>query len=415
MKTVFTSLIFITALQFSNLFGQNFNVVFLIDKVYEKTFLNQTLENMNAMSLIGEDNVKFKMISNSENQIKLSHDNDMEGKDQRKCEVIGMAGVRCNPCKRLDQERKNNGQVYAVTSDSDFGTCNMNIDDYKALSLDDDLMEILKEERKKAKKSKEDYTVVFWIPSNETVSVDLVTDNTSRKVDFGTLVNFTAKTNSKESIPVIMKVNDELIDECKDNGVTKINRSVPLVKQIEITETTIVTLEGKGCGETKDVKFELNEDCNEIEKVIHEATYSSKVLGPLGKKIQASATLDGVACTEVKLVDNKLYIIVLNKQCGVREFRAELEDVQTHEKFTAILRKSTDQALVHLNSSDQKNYMVFTLNHDDLKSKGVFDLRSDESEPKYKMRIVPTESVKDDLDISGKESSWINVKFQKCN
>jgi hypothetical protein len=199
MKTIFTSIILITALHFSNSFGQNFKVVFLIDKVYEKTFLNQTLETMNASSLIGEDYVQFKMISNSENQIKLSHDNEGEGKDQRKCEVIGMSGVRCNPCKRLDLERKGKGQVYAVTSDSDFGTCNMNIDDYKAMSLDDDLMVILKEEKKKAKKSNEDYTVVIWIPSNETVSVDLVTDNSSRKVDFGTLVNFTAKTNSKES------------------------------------------------------------------------------------------------------------------------------------------------------------------------------------------------------------------------
>lgn len=126
------------------------------------------------------------------------------------------------------------------------------------------------------------------------------------------------------------------------------------------------------------------------------------------------------------LVDNKYYIIVLNKQCGVKEYRAEFEDVQTKRRFTATLRKSPEQANVHLNSGDRDEYAVFTLNHDDLKSKGLFDLRpttlyennvpyTDDSEPKYKMRIVPTEAVKNSLELKGNESSYQVVKFQKCN
>jgi len=349
MRNLLFLLTFFTVASIQQLTAQSFKVVFLIDQVYEKTKLNALLESMNALDLIGEDYVEIKMISSSENQIKLSHDNQKEGKELRKCEVIGMSGVRCNPCKRLDQERKSNGIVYVQTKDNDFGTCNMDIDEYEALALDEDLAALLKEERKKAKKSgKEEYKVIIWIPSNETVSINLVHDATSVKVDFGTLVNFTAKTNSKDFIPVIMRVNNVLVDECKDNGVTRINKNEPLAKQIEITEKTIVSLEGKGCGDAINYTFELNADCNEVEQVTHDLYYSSKTVGPLGKKVAAQNTEDGVACTEIKLVDNKLYILVLNKQCGVREFKAELVDVQTKEKFTVTLRKSVDQGLVHL-------------------------------------------------------------------
>jgi hypothetical protein len=419
MKILRFTLFLFIAFQINFGFTQSFKVVFLIDQAYEKTKLNALLESMNALSLIGEDYVQIKMISNSENQIKLSHDNQKDGKEFRKCEVIGMSGVRCNPCKRLDQERKANGVVYAATRDNDFGTCNMDLDDYQALSPNDDLSMILKEERKKAKKSgKEDYTVIFWIPSSETVSINLVPDISSRKVDFGTLVNLTAKTNSKDYIPVTMRINEDLVDECKDNGFTRINKVEPLVKQIEITEKTSVSLEGKGCGEPIDIVFELNEDCNKVEQVTHEIYYTSKSVGSLGKKITAQNTEDGVACTEIKLVDNKLYILVLNKQCGVREYKAELVDVQTKEKFSVTLRKSVEQGNVHLNISDQKRFMVYTLNHDELKAKGIFDLRKgadgEPSEPKYEMRIVPTEAVTDELDIQGKQSRSVVVKFQKC-
>jgi hypothetical protein len=415
---IFASLLFIS-FEFNHVLAQSFKVVFLIDQVYEKTKLNALLESMNALSLIGEDYVQIKMISNSENQIKLSHDNQKEGKELKKCEVFGMSGVRCNPCLRLEQERKTSSVVYAATRDNDFGTCSMDLDDYKALSPSEDLSVLLKEERKIAKKSgKDEYKVIIWIPSNETVSINLVTDLSARKVDFGTLVNFTAKTNSKDYIPVIMRVNDVLVDECKDNGITRINKAEPLVKQIEITERTKVSLEGKGCGEPIDIIVELNEDCNEVEQVTHDLFYTSRTEGPLGKKIAAQNTEDGVACTEIKLVQNKLYILVINKQCGVREFKAELVDVQTKEKFVLTLRKSVEQGLLHLNVADQKSYMVYTLNHDELKAKGVFDLRKgadgEPSEPKFEMRIIPTEAVKDDLDIQGKQSRLQVVKFQKC-
>jgi hypothetical protein len=404
-------------LSFKSVYSQEFKVVFLIDKVYDKTVLNSTLESMNGLSLIGQDYVQFKMISNSENEVKLPHDNGEEGKKLKKSNVIGMAGVRCNPCKRLMAERKSSGKTitYALTSDNDFGTCNMGVDDYEALSSNDDLEEILKKERKKAKKLKDDYKVIFWLPSNQTVSIDLMSDNQSQKVDFGTLINFTASTNSKEYIPVIMKINDELVDPCKETGSYKINRTVPLSLAYEITETTKVTLEGKGCGDVKELTFEVSGKCDEIEKVVHEIYYESKAKGSLAKKVLAKNTLDGIECAEIQLVDNKYYIIVLNKQCGVKEYRAEFEDVQSKKRFSATLRKSSEQANVHLNSTDKDEFSVFTLNHDDLKSKGLFDLRSDDTEPKYKMRIIPTEAVKSSLDLKGNESVYQTVKFQKCN
>ena len=59
------------------------------------------------------------------------------------------------------------------------------------------------------------YTVIIWIPSNENVSFDLTADNSSSKVDFGTIVNLFAKTTSKDRVPVIIKVNNDLIPQCK--------------------------------------------------------------------------------------------------------------------------------------------------------------------------------------------------------
>ena len=401
----------------NNFYSQDFKVVFLIDKPYEKTTLNITLESMNGLSLIGEDFVQFKMISNSENEVKLPHDNGLEGKDKKKSNVIGMAGVRCHPCKRLHEERKTKNTTYILSSDNDFGTCKLNVDDYETIASGDELKEIIKKERKKAKKLNENYKVIFWIPDNKTISVDLVADNENKKVDFGTSVTFTATTNSAVSIPVIMSINGELIDECKENGVAKINKATPLSISHEITETTEIKLDVKGCGDTdaKKMTIEVNGNCNQIEKVIHDIYYTSKVKGSLAKRVSAENTLDGVAHSVLQLVDSKYYLIVLNKQCGVREYRAEFEDVQTGNKISTTLKKSQAQADVHLNSSDRESFSVFILNHDDLKSKGLFDERSDETEPKYNMRIFPTEAVKEDLDLKGYESKAQAVKFQKCN
>jgi len=412
---------FITCLILTaNISAQEFKVVFLIDKPYDKTSLNTMLESMNGLSLIGEDFVQFKMISNSENEVKLPHDNGDSGKKLKKSNVIGMAGVRCNPCKRLMDERKAKGATYVLTSDNDFGTCKLGVDDYEALSSSDDLMEIIKKERKKAKKVDGDYKVVFWIPSNQTVSVELLSDiETNKKVDFGTLVTFTASTNSKENIPVIMKVNDELVDACKDNGVAKINRNIPLNISHEITELTNVTLEGKGCGELKKITIDVSGKCDEIEKVIHEVTYNSKSKGPLG--VKKTAQLEGISFSLLQLIDNKYYIVVINKQCGVREYRADFVERTTGRRFSFTLRKSQEQANVHLTASDRDNYSVFTLNHDDLKSKGFFEDVKDPSnseltlEPAYNMTIVPVEAVKSSLELRGNESEPHLVRFQKCN
>ena len=421
MKSLFTLIILITSIQFSNFYGQkDFKVVFLIDRVYEKGMLNTLLEQMKALNFIGEEYVQFKMISNAENTIKLNHRYD-DGKDVRDCEVIGMPGVRCDPCNRLEEEKKKGKTaVFAVTSDSDNGVCNMGLDDYSAISQDEDLSKLIKNEKKKAKKTKESYTVIIWIPSNETVSFNLTADNSSLKVDFGTIVNLLAQTTSKDRVPVIIKVNNDLISQCKETGSTKINRDEALSFQIEITESTTVSLKGKGCDNEKTLTFEVNEDCNAIKKVEHDVTYISKSDGkPLGKIVLSTIALDGIECTEIRFIDDSKYLFILNKQCGVREYKLELEDIETHKLFSFILRKSFDQSIKHLNTEDQKDKIVYEVNSFDLKGKGVFEERTvsdpTKKEAKYKMRIVPTEAVKANLKLNGKESNWVTVKFQKCN
>ena len=399
---------------FGGYFAQNFSVVLLIDKPYKADQLNLELESMNLIDLMEEDFLTIKMMATSENDQPMRHSYD-DGKKIKKCNIVLMAGVRCDPCKRLNQEINGSAtvSVYAQTSDNDFGTCDLKVGKYNPFLASEHLDEIIKQERKKAKKVNGDYKVIFWIPSNETVTIDLLTSTASRKVDFGTEITFTAKTNSKEKTSVIMKVNDELIEECSETGSTKIQRGSDLTKTIEITDETIVSLEGKGCGEPKIISIELSGKCDQIEKVKHELLYNSKSVGPLGKF--ASNTLDNMPCTTIKLVDNKYYMVVLNKQCGVRSYRADLVDVKTSKEYSFNLKKDINQSAIHLNGFDREDFMVFTLNHDIMKSSGIFERPGDDTEPKYKMRIVPVDAIKVDLDLQGNESKWETVKFQKCN
>lgn len=397
---------------FGGYFGQNFSVVLLIDKPYKESQLNNDLENMNLVSLIEEEFLTIKMMATSENDQPMRHSYD-DGKKIKKCNIVLMAGVRCDPCKRLNQEINGTGtvSVYALTSDNDFGTCDLKVGKYNPFLPNENLDEIIKQERKKAKKAKGDYKVIFWIPSNETVTIDLLASTASRKVDFGTEITFTAKTNSKEKTSVIMKVNDKLIDECEETGSTKIQRGSDLTKTIEITDETTVSLEGKGCGEPKTITIELSGKCDQIEKVKHELLYNSKAEGPLGKI--APKTIDKEPITTIKLVQGKYYMVVLNKQCGVKAYRADLVDVNTGKEFSFVLDKNLNQSAVHLNESDREYFMVFTLNKLVMEDAGVFE-GTEESEAKFKMRIVPVEAIKDDLDLQGNESKWVRVKFQKC-
>ena len=392
-------------------YAQKFEVELLIDNKYKPEKLNGMLASLGLLSSIGEDYLKIKMVG--EVETKINHSNGLGDKEEKDCDIILMPGVLCDPCKRLQEGITSSGivKVFAQTTDNDFGTCDMKIQDYDAISANEDLAAIIKAEKKKAKKLKEDYKVIIWIPSNETVTIDLVASTDERKVDFGTAITFTAKTNNQENTSVIMTVNSEEIEE----GRQQINRKVNYAKTIEIVEPTIVTLKVKGCDNPKTMKFELYGNCEEIEKVVHDITYDSKSVGPLGTKTSASQNLDNNACTIIKLVDNKLYMVVINKQCGVRSYRAELVDIQTNEEYKVVMKKSVAQSDVHLSSGDKVDYTVYTLDHDIMKSRGIFDLRDDETEPKYKMRIVPTESIKSDLEVKGYESKWEVVKFQKCN
>lgn len=421
MKKLVKSLLVILLLSNTTCFGQAFKVKLLIDKVYSEATLNTFLETMGISTLIEEDYLKIQMISVAEVESKVRHSNGLDGKEAKKCEVVLDAGVRCNPCARLMKAKgAKDGTVklYAQTMDNDLGNCNLGVDDYEALGKSDNLEDIIKAEKKKAKKAKGDYTVVIWIPSAEAVSIDLTVSTTDKKVDFGTELTFTAKTNSKENTKIIMAINDEVIDECKEaeGGALPINRSTPFSKVVEIIEPTKVTVKGKGCGEVqKEIIIELSGNCNSnnVENVSHQITYDSKSFGPLG--IKREKTLDGIPCTEIRLVDNKYYMVVINKQCAFKNYRVELQKLNSGVEFKIPMKKSVDQSSVHLKGSDKDDYIIYTLNHDDMKSKGVFDRSPDEDEPKYKMRIVPTEAIKDDIDTDGYESEWKTVKFQKCN
>jgi hypothetical protein len=419
MKIIKFKLIPFFILGFFTAFTQKFEVEFLIDRTYNKVTLNTILESMNLLSSIDEDYLTIKMIAAAETESKIKHDNNKEGKELMECHVVLMAGVLCDPCNRLQKgikSIKSPGvvKVFAQTTDNDFGTCDMKVQDYDAISANEDLAAIIKAEKEKAKKLKVDYKVLIWIPSNETVTIDLVVSTNERKVDFGTEITFTAKTNSKEKTSVIMLVNGEEIEECKESGSVKISRVLPLVKAIEIIEPTIVTLVRKGCGNPKKVTFELNRNCEEIETVVHDIWYDSKSIGPLGTKTSASQNLDNNAFTIIKLVDNKLYMVVINKQCGVRSYRAELVDIQTNVEYKFNLKKSSDQSGIHLSSGDMEDYIVYTLDQNIMKSQGIIHC-DDDTEPKYRMRIVPVEAINDDLKVKGYESKWEVVKFQKCN
>ena len=418
MKTLKFKLIPFFILGFFTAFTQKFEVELLIDRTYNKVTLNTILESMNLLSSIDEDYLTIKMIAAAETESKIKHDNNKEGKELMECHVVLMAGVLCDPCNRLQKginSIKSPGVLKVFTTDIDFGTCDMKVQDYDAISANEDLAAIIKAEKEKAKKLKVDYKVLIWIPSNQTVTIDLVVSTNERKVDSGTEITFTAKTNSKEKTSVIMLVNGEEIEECKESGSVKISRSLPFVKAIEIYEPTIVSLEGKGCGNPKKVTFELNRNCEEIETVVHDISYDSKSIGPLGTKTSASQNLDNNACTFIKLVDNNLYMVVINKQCGVRSYRAELVDIQTNVEYKFNLKKSNEQSAIHLSSSDMEDYTVYTLDRSIMMSQGIFDLRADDTEPKYRMRVVPVEAIKDDLKVKGFESKWEVVKFQKCN
>jgi hypothetical protein len=397
---------------------KKFEVVLLIDRPYDAAEFADLLEKFQISSLIEEDYLKIKMISASDNDSKIKYDNGFSGKENKKCDVILNAGVRCNPCQRLNKEKSEGKvEIFVQTSDNAFGTCDLGIDDYGAISSKEDLNVLIKEQKKIAKKSKSNYKVIFWIPSDNTISIDLIPSTSDKKVEFGTEVTFTSNTNSEENINVVMKINDELIDECSETGYVGISKNYQIQKTIEIIGATRVTLDGKDCEVTKEIEIGLTRDCSEeLNKVEQELMYVSKKpgVGSLGEK--SGVVLDGVPCTTIKLIDKNLYFIIIKKQCNFRDYGVELIDVKTKEKFTVNLVKDEglNQSLSHLSSSDRQNYSLFIMKKTILEDLGILKERKDGTEPKYNMRIVPIESYKKDLDIKGYESDWAVVKFQKC-
>jgi len=398
---------------FSLGFAQKFEVVLLIDNIYEdRESFNIILGKFSLLPLIEEDYFKIKMIAASGVESKIKHYDD---ENRNECDIILMAGVKCDPCHRLGLEKKTpeTVKVFVQTTNNVSGTCDLKVDDYEAFSEEEDLAAIIKEQRKIAKKKKKDYKVIFWIPSNEKNTIDLVATPSDNAVDFGTVVNVKATTNSKEGIMVEMKVNDELIKKCSENdGFTKITQQLPLVENIEIIEPTTVTVAEKGCENPKRIEIKLNSTCDSVIKIKHKILYDSKSYGPLGTTTKN--ILDGLNTTTIKLVNDNYYVI-LNKQCGIRSYAVELIEIQTGSEYKVPLMKSVDQSSIHLREVDLEKYNVFRMEYNTFKEMGILKSRSDGSEPKYKMRIVPEKPAKEGLELEERhKSDWVVVKFQKC-
>jgi len=417
-----TTVVLFFSLFFSWGFAQKFEVLFLIDKVYDEYELRSMLEKWNILSLVKEDYLTIKMVSSSENESKIKFHNKLDGKDKAECDVVSMSDVFCNPCRRLAEAREIDGggsvKIFIQNTGKSLATCDLGIDDYEAISEQEDLGEMIKKHKKLAKKSKKNYKVIFWVPSGQTVKLNLTVKPNLKKVEFGEEVTFIASTNSEVPTNVLMKVNNVPIPQCSDQGFTMLDNTVSLFYTDEIIKPTVVTLEIVGCGnpDPEEIKIDLISDCNKpLEKVKYDIMHNSVSLGSsLGTK--KNNINDNTPYTVIKLIDNESYFVIVNKQCGIQFYQAEVVDIQTNETFEITLSKdeNLNQSLVHLSELDRKNYSLFIISKKTIEDLGIGAEQSDGSDHLYKMRIVPLKAYKE-VNINGLESKYEVVKFQKCN
>jgi hypothetical protein len=408
--------------------AQNFQILMLIDNEYNKDELNNKLEELNVLSLIKDDNFKIRMISSTDKSKKVAHENTDsngevvgDGKKKLKCEIACDSAIKCNPCDRIKKEIKDlNHQIYVIAdSKSEFDLCELKENQYKTLLPDEDLQVIIKSERKRAKKEGlNNFKLIFWIPSEETVTLDLLSDNKDEKLDCGSVVTLTAKTNSKKALKIEIKVNDKLIEQCEETGFTSTSLDEPFSFPIEITQETKVTMTARDCGGIEKEKLLRVSKAieSEIEQVKHYLLYDSRDGKPLGKEDNDDE--DGIECTEIRLIGGNHYYFVINKQCGITEYRLELKEKSSKKTINIILQKAeAEETMSKLNNSDRNKHSLYTLGKGTLETNGVFDKvkkNGEEWEPKYDLRIVPVDAIQGKESLKNKGSEWKPVKFQKC-
>jgi hypothetical protein len=158
-------------LYYNFFFTQDLKVVFLIDQEYEKKNLNNLLLKLNCLSLIGREEVLFKMKSNTDKDTAFIHDNGLIGRHMKKSLIFCSNKDKFNSCQRINDEKKNlNTLTYILTINEEFSSldiCKLSIYELITITESDNIEFIIKYAKKNAKKLKKDYKLIIWIPNKE--------------------------------------------------------------------------------------------------------------------------------------------------------------------------------------------------------------------------------------------------------
>jgi hypothetical protein len=421
MKLKFLFTIIFSTLNFLFCVSQNsqgFSVTVLIDESYSKTYLTNLLRRHKLVEYIGKDYFKIKFAGNKDNKVKYIHEDG--GRVVNECEIFTNSNVICNPCIRFQKERnklsKEKSKIYILTSDPDVITCDIDVEDYKSITNDENIGKLIDQNIKDFKKKKLDsLAIYFWFPVTSVNTVDMELINPADKeVEFGKEIQLKLFTNSKNNVSYNLKKNGELIRVNSEIDEDIIIKGTPEFIPVAIEENTVFSLEAKGCGVQKTIEVKMKNSCNSAEKVVINTLSSSLNGTHFFKKMTSS--YDMIDYLEVFLTDNKYYFFPINKQCGVESYKVLLENVRDSTKyFTYELRLEERLADVYLSTNDKNKYVIGLLTHDRLKYDKVFEDDEEGNEPIYRLKIIPTKALRNSIKLEGYESESINVKFRKCN
>ena len=411
-------LFFCFSLSFTLLFGQEkFSVVLLIDDEYTEDGLNSLLGNWQLNSLIEENYVKIKMSSQGNVDLKSLH-------RYRKytTEVIQEAIAKCTPCARLTKESNRcSPRYYVFTSNSDInGTCDLGIDDYTAINSYTNLADLIKQERKKAKKSKDPVKMIVWKPSTTPFTFDLQVTSVTDTLTCGDLIN--VKINSSSGLNQVRFYYNDTLQEITESTESK-DQTFTLIKD------AFFKLESKSCPTSapKTLWVKLDKPCDEKElfPVRLNLTYESnnKKAISKGKKIvlgefkAKEKTNDKIAKYVIKLFDAK-YLFVLENQPLFKEYEIVLVDQKEPEqehRYPLILSKPESD--IHLESVDKTTKSIWYLNSTEIFNQLEKYKYIDNTDVIFDMYIVP-KKVKGDFiqvkDLENYKSVTQVVVFQKC-
>lgn len=430
-------LFFSFLLSYTLLLGQEkFSVVILIDDVYKFEDgdsgahpLDGILNSWQLNSLIEENYVKIKMSSQGNVDLKSLHKNG-----KYSTEVVQEANAKCTPCDRLMKESENwSPRYYVCTSNSNAnGTCHLGIDDYTAISTKTNLADLIKQERKKAKKSKQPVKMIVWKPSITPFSFDLqLTTDTTTKLTCGDRINF--KINSSSGVSQLrLYWNDELQ---ATNEVTESIESTDI--SFILTKNAFFKLVSLTCpnSEPKTLSVMLDKPCDEkqLVPVRLDLTYKSRkntsevkklVLGVFKAK---EKTNDKIAKYYITLINKDKYLFVLDNQPLFSGYEIVLVDQKEPEKELRYpLIESSPESDIHLESVDKTRKSVWYLDAKEISNELNKYMKTDElnkymetdkTDVIFDMYIVP-QGVKGDFikdnELEKFKSETKVVVFQKC-